>query len=228
MNGHSKDFRQKVIADYRQTNNMTMTSKKFGISFTTLKRWVNPEYCKKCRAIHKYDYYNKIGYKEKHITTITKNRLKKMKDPEYRKKSNEYFRKWAYNKYHTDPAYKERQQKNANAYIKRRCKTDSAYRLKERLRAQLRNRLKSKNITERMDTLIGCTIPQLKEHIEKQFKPGMSWDNYNEWHVDHIKPCSLFDLTNPKDQKKCFHYTNLQPLWAKENLQKSSKYFHVA
>ena len=52
----------------------------------------------------------------------------------------------------------------------------------------------------------------------------MTWDNYGEWHIDHIKPCCGFDLTDFEQQKKCFHYTNLQPLWAKDNITKNGKF----
>ncbi len=52
----------------------------------------------------------------------------------------------------------------------------------------------------------------------------MTWDNYGEWHIDHIKPCALFDFTKEEQQRECFHYTNLQPLWAKDNMRKSDKY----
>ncbi len=61
-------------------------------------------------------------------------------------------------------------------------------------------------------------------YLEKKYKKGMTRDNYGDWHVDHIKPCASFDLTDAKQQMLCFHYTNLQPLWAKENLQKGKKY----
>ena len=73
--------------------------------------------------------------------------------------------------------------------------------------------------------LIGCEPSELREHIEQQFQPGMTWDNHSidGWHIDHILPCSSFDLTDKEQQKKCFHYTNLQPLWAKDNLSKSDK-----
>jgi hypothetical protein len=74
--------------------------------------------------------------------------------------------------------------------------------------------------------LLGCTAKEAKQHIESQFKDGMSWDNYGfyGWHIDHIKPCAAFDLTDPEEQKKCFHYTNLQPLWWQDNLSKGKKY----
>ena len=72
--------------------------------------------------------------------------------------------------------------------------------------------------------LIGCTREKLIEHLENQFLPGMSWENYGKWHVDHIKPCSMFDFTDLEEQKRCFHYSNLQPLWAKDNLSKQDRY----
>ena len=73
--------------------------------------------------------------------------------------------------------------------------------------------------------LIGCSLEELKKHLESQFKPGMSWKNRgrNGWHIDHIKPCASFDLSKSEEQHKCFHYSNLQPLWAKENLRKGIK-----
>ena len=71
--------------------------------------------------------------------------------------------------------------------------------------------------------LLGCSIDQLKNHLENQFKPGMSWSNYGKWHIDHIRPCASFDMRNPKDQKVCFNYKNLQPLWAIQNLTKKDR-----
>ena len=66
---------------------------------------------------------------------------------------------------------------------------------------------------------------QLKQYLENQFKPGMTWQNHTVtgWHIDHIMPCSIFDLSKPEKQKACFHYTNLQPLWYYENIRKSNK-----
>ncbi len=74
--------------------------------------------------------------------------------------------------------------------------------------------------------LLGCTIPELRARLEGLFAPGMSWDNYGPrtWHIDHVKPCAKFDLTQPDQQRACFHYTNLQPLWAEDNILKGDKY----
>ena len=67
-------------------------------------------------------------------------------------------------------------------------------------------------------------LNKLKQYLEPQFKPEMNWNNHGEiWEIDHIKPCSSFDLTDTEQQKQCFHYTNLQPLWAEDNLRKGDK-----
>jgi hypothetical protein len=73
--------------------------------------------------------------------------------------------------------------------------------------------------------LIGCSIEFLRKHLESRFRDGMTWENYGPyWHVDHIRPIASFDLTNPLEQEKCFHYSNLQPLLKHENLKKNKKY----
>jgi hypothetical protein len=72
--------------------------------------------------------------------------------------------------------------------------------------------------------LTGCSVHELCIHLESKFKHGMTWENYGEWHVDHIRPCASFDLLKVDEQRQCFHWTNLQPLWALENLRKSSRW----
>lgn len=76
----------------------------------------------------------------------------------------------------------------------------------------------------RYSELLGCSISEFRAHIEAQFKPGMTWENYGSvWHIDHRRPCARFDLSKPEEQKACFHFTNLQPLWARENIIKGAK-----
>ena len=112
----------------------------------------------------------------------------------------------------------------ARRAIKR--KTDPHTRIRDNLSLRMRLALKEQNLTKRNTTvdLVGCSIPFLKEYLEKKFKKGMSWKNQGRfgWHIDHIKPCSKFDLSDPIQQKECFNYKNLQPLWAKENILKSN------
>jgi hypothetical protein len=72
--------------------------------------------------------------------------------------------------------------------------------------------------------LVGCSKPALVAHLESQFEPGMSWENYGRggWEIDHIKPCADFDLIDPDQQRACFHFTNLRPFWQLANVRKSS------
>lgn len=109
-------------------------------------------------------------------------------------------------------------------YITRRRKIDPIFRLKGNLRVRLSRALKGENKSESTFHLIGCSVDELKFHLESKFVKGMSWNNYGEWHVDHIKPCVSFDFSKEEEQKICFHYTNLQPLWKEDNLKKGGSY----
>jgi hypothetical protein len=110
-------------------------------------------------------------------------------------------------------------------YEKARIQVDEAFRLTKNLRHRVRQAIKGFTKSARTLELFGCTPEELKKHLESQFKPDMTWENYGYrgWHIDHIRPCADFDLSDPEQQRQCFHYTNLQPLWAEENLRKSNK-----
>jgi hypothetical protein len=70
---------------------------------------------------------------------------------------------------------------------------------------------------------LGCSAKQFCAHLESQFTDGMSWENMRLWHIDHIKPLFTFDPHSPDDQAEAWHYTNLRPLWAKDNLSRKRK-----
>jgi hypothetical protein len=108
-------------------------------------------------------------------------------------------------------------------YSRVRRKTDPAYALTLRLRCRLLAVLGGKWKSASTLKLLGCTIDELKNHLASKFPEGMSFENRNLWHVDHIRPCASFDLTDPEQQRVCFHWTNLQPLWASDNLRKGAK-----
>lgn len=95
---------------------------------------------------------------------------------------------------------------------------------KNNIRKRITNTLKGKRASNRD---IGCSTTELKAHIEVQFKPGMTWDNYGygpgKWVIDHIRPISNF-LKTGDDPKKANHYTNLAPLWFEENATKGAKF----
>lgn len=91
--------------------------------------------------------------------------------------------------------------------------------LRSRVSRAVKNNLKGGSAVDDL----GCSIEELKKHLECQFEEGMSWDNYGEWHIDHIKPLAKYDLTNKQQFKKAANYKNLQPLWAKDNISKGAK-----
>lgn len=107
-------------------------------------------------------------------------------------------------------------------YLKFQRDTNLNYKIslnvRRRINALLSNDIKYSKALE----LLGCSTEELRIHLEKQFQQGMNWNNWNKegWHIDHIIPCNRFDLTKLEEQKKCFHYTNLRPLWAKDNLSR--------
>lgn len=113
------------------------------------------------------------------------------------------------------------------AYKKRRYAEESGYRIGVGLSNRINKVLRGVGGVKSARTLelLGCPVVWLEAHLESLFQSGMTWENYGPmWHVDHIKPCAAFDLTDPEQQKICFHWTNLQPLFAIENLQKGDKY----
>jgi hypothetical protein len=152
--------------------------------------------CKECWTKHRTDY--KREWREKNLDRDFKNRKEwKEKNPEYLK-----------------------------LYNRKKRKEDVNFKIAGGYRCRVYSALKSNQKTGKTMDVLGCSVEELRIYLEKKFQEGMSWNNYNYngWHIDHIKPCSLFDLSIPEEQKKCFHYTNLQPLWAKDNFKKSSTF----
>ena len=121
--------------------------------------------------------------------------------------------------------YVERGKARSNARYRQRYATEIVFRIRHALRARLRLAFKHRRIREPRSTLelVGCTPAELRLHLERQFLPGMNWANHGEWHIDHIIPCAQFDLTDPEARKRCFHFSNLQPLWAAENIRKGGR-----
>ena len=109
------------------------------------------------------------------------------------------------------------------AWEKNRRKIDPMFSIKKNLRNRVWAALKGLSKSDKTLELLGCRVEELKKHLENKFEDGMDWNNYGVWHVDHIIPCANFDLSNPEQQKICFHYTNLQPMWGEKNIQKGSR-----
>lgn len=138
----------------------------------------------------------------------------------YRQKHQESQKKWrAENKGKVRATYVR--------YMKKKRREDHLFDLKCKCRERIANALRRKGACKsaRTISLIGCSAAELAAHLESLFLPGMTWENRGRhgWHIDHIIPLAKFDLTDPEQQAAAFHYTNLQPLWARDNLSKSDK-----
>lgn len=119
---------------------------------------------------------------------------------------------------------RDRSRKYHRDYEMERRRSDPSFAISITMKSRVRMALKKSHSKKasKTATLIGCSIEQLRVHIERGFKRGMTWKNYGtHWHIDHILPCASFELSDPRQQLQCFHWSNLQPLWSVENLKKS-------
>jgi hypothetical protein len=194
--------------------------------------------CKECRNTYKIIYEtrtnsNKKYYQKNRLRLINylkdyrkknkqklknKRLLKKKLYPELEKESKKRY----YNKYKNTPKFKEKRRIAKN----KKYKSNLQFQIKERLSSRLRMALKSNIKITRATELLGCSLNYFKHYLKDKFTNGMTWSLFmnGKIHIDHIKPCRLFDLSKFEEQLKCFHYTNLQPLWAIDNLRKQGKY----
>ena len=112
-------------------------------------------------------------------------------------------------------------------YVQHRLKIDPAFRLAHGLRVRMRRAFKSQRAEKTKATfkLVGCTKEELRQHLASQFREGMTLENHGKvWHIDHIRPCASFDLSDPNQAILCFHYSNLQPLFVDENRRKGDRW----
>lgn len=182
------------------------------------------KYCEKCSKIVNKKYYedNKEKIKEykKKYKQNNKEKIKKYKK-EWYQRNKEYIKKCRKEYYEKN---KNKINKFAKKYISKKRKKDINFRITDSLRHRVYMALKNNWKSATTAELVGCSVEYLKKYIESLFKKGMTWDNYGKWHIDHIRPCASFDLSKESEQRKCFNYKNLQPLWASENIKKSNKY----
>jgi len=213
-------------------------------------KWLQP-YCKPCDSLRKKgwegsnkeqnrakrkEYYLKkvkpfIVKKERILKPIEEIRARRLAysrlphvkikkaecDRRYREKNKEAVKrrkKEYYGKYGNEQA-KAWQRKQMN---------NPEFRIKKNLRGRIYVALKREVKSDSTMALLGCTIEEFRKYFESLFTKGMNWEKYLEGgiHIDHIIPCKFFDLSDPAQQKKCFHYTNLQPLWGLDNLRKGA------
>ena len=171
--------------------------------------------CKKCRS----DYNNK--YRKENIEKVKENRReyyqKKKDSPEWLEERKQYLDKWR-----IDNIQKVRD------YDNRVYRENDNRNIVKKMRARMHMALKFGRGVKKKNTInyLGCSIDEFKLYLTSKFTKGMSWDLLmcGEIHIDHIRPCISFNLKKEEDLKECFHYTNMQPLWAVDNLKKGCKY----
>ncbi len=193
---------------------------------------------KKELSIKRKERYLKNKIQEKEYYLKNREKILKRQRKYYKKfyKKNKEILQKKHKAYREIADYDKKYFKNNKVKIYKRKKKqrdlNPILRVQISLRGRLHHALNRNSKSSTTMGLVGCSIDFLKQLLESQFKSRMSWDNYGrgfngkgmqEWHIDHIKPCASFDLSKPEEQLKCFHYTNLQPLWATENLIKSDR-----
>lgn len=144
-------------------------------------------------------------------------------------KRREEYKEWK-RAHRARPDVKARELQWRRERQKERLGDDLHFRIVKTLRGRLYQAIRGQSKKSRTLDLLGCTISELKCYLEGQWAPGMSWENYGKarhgelkWHIDHKKPLAAFDLSDPVQLAQVCHYTNLQPLWALENLRKGSR-----
>ena len=241
------EMRKQYLKEYREKNKekISLRNKKYReknkekIKQQQKEYRERPENKKRAEEYYK-EYYEKnkeeitlrnLKWKEKNEERYKEYKHRWWRDniEENTRKQKEYYEK---NKEVISEKSKKYNKENREKINKRRrawrtkaIKSNIQFRLSERLRHRLYQSLKGNFKSGSAVHDLGCTIGELKIHLENQFQEGMTWENWKHdgWHIDHIKPLSKFDLTDPVQFKEACHYTNLQPLWWKENLKKSNK-----
>tara|TARA_R110002153_G_scaffold65712_1_gene175732 strand:+ start:464 stop:1357 length:894 start_codon:yes stop_codon:yes gene_type:complete len=193
-------------------------------------------HCKGCgRCVGKSKYRCEQCATERRKERDNARNIKRLQDPAYKERRREVAKK----NYKEDPAHREKiaeanrksradpaRMEKRNAHLRERRKTDPAWAIQCRLSSRLATILKGVGCRKPASTMqiVGCTRDELIAHLASKFKQGMTMENQGSyWHVDHIMPCAAFDHNIPAQVRTCWHYTNLQPLEAKENMRKGCK-----
>ena len=204
------------------------------------ERLVSTKSCVECNKIHEKKYYSNPHvkskraekdkrYKNNNSEKIRERDRKRSKTPEYKARAKEYnqrdYVKEKRRIYNIEYREKnsERLKEKDRLYAKNVRRKNPQNRIKENIRRRMLLALKNNSKSLSLENLLGCEIKFLIQYLEKKFVKGMTLRNHGKWHIDHIKPCASFDLSKLSEQKKCFYYKNLQPLWAKDNLSKGAK-----
>lgn len=204
---HTKDGKRSVCKVCTNTENRARNEKNKD-QYNAHKRQYVKDHKAERHAYHKKWY-------------VANKPIKRAKNEEWKRNNPEKYKTISQNWYAKNRTKKLKQ--NRKNEIKR-LQIDPTFRMVKNLRNRLNKLIQGKIKSGKTLELLGCSISFFKNYLSVQFRDGMTWENYGVyWHIDHKKPCSLFDLTQEEEQRKCFHYSNMQPLLATENLHKYNK-----
>lgn len=226
------------IINYAKENGIWSVKAKFNVWPETVRYWINPDLREKVKATkRKKDVERDKAYRlhrktsgisrethlQWHSNLLPEEKLRQKNIAKQHRLDNiEHYKQKARERYLKDKeSGKHREKYN----------TDPVHKLRCNIREHVRQAVKYSNVSKTHPSIIylGCTIDEFRSYIESQFREGMSWDNHSRgedcWHLDHIKPLAMLKyISDLEALKEICHYTNYQPLWEKENLQKQDKY----
>lgn len=198
----NKDKRQAYGREYRAANQEALAAK-------DKERRTDPV------SREKFLEYQRRYTKENRPNDAERSALRRQ-SPEYRAKQVERKRLWR-------EKNREAHRAATREYENAKRREDIQWRLAKNLRHRLSKAVRGQTTGVSAVRDLGMSIPDFKSYLEARFLPGMTWANYGEWHIDHRRPLSSFDLTSDDEVRTACHYTNLQPLWAKDNQSKHAK-----
>jgi hypothetical protein len=228
---HPEKAKEIGRAKYQKVDKTTHEYKRSSADRVKKYALAHPEKVKARQKAYLISKRNTQDFKAKHAARNLRYRLRNIDSYRAKKrvvqsewvKANPEKAKNCYVQYRANMTEDQRKEYYARQTFARSQK--ETYRIETRLRARCRKAVIAAGSKKASKTqqLVGADWQTVRAWIESKFTQGMTWDNIGMWHIDHIKPCVSFNLTQPEEQFKCFHYTNLQPLWAKDNLSKGSK-----
>jgi hypothetical protein len=212
------DYVKTKLTDQYNSPNIKLKCNKCSIILNQENQVKNRPVCKSCHnsKCNEYKKNNKEKVSENHKKYYDKNKetISEYYKIHYKENKDQYME--------TNRKWRNENREIINKKANERFATNPIARLKKNCRKRINAALKNTN-SKTSIKLIDCDINFLKEWLNYNFKDGMTFDNYGSyWHVDHVIPCSLFDLSNEDEIKNCFKWTNLQPLEAKLNLSKQN------
>jgi hypothetical protein len=183
--------------------------------------------CKNCAKeaalLSKELYHSNTEYRNKKNVASLK---KYHSDPAFKEKLNKQRTENQKKQYHSDPAFKEKLNKQRSINLLKQYHNDPKIKVHINISSQIRSSLKDGKQGQSWESILGYTLADLMTHLELLFEEGMNWDNYGEWHIDHRMPKSWFNFETVYDVefKKCWDINNLKPMWGSENIAKGNKF----